>query len=546
MLDQEKESDYREALYALLEKNKIRRAALYLMEPTGDFRLTAHYGFSPRDMPSAQFGKEDPLVESVNHFRKPFYFNSPDEAGSLRTEMERSHTARVLVAPLYDDGRLVGIVEARDKAGGDLFFQEDLRIAAGLAAHLMKIRRSLLGAPEPAGDISPIFETGPPPPPPSFHDLGPEASPTKPAGRAAPAAELEHPVVTVPFRSQPARPPLTQREATLFRGFASTLLLTPAVEAVVFSLWLDTGVEFYIGARRGLTDDAREAIVASAIAVWSRLASGRPAPASQRFNLDFPQGRAPENLTRNGIAAAQTSTVVAEEGRAILFTLVFGREPDPQTAPAIKETHLLVRRSVLETREAARYRDAYRGLLRRFLEPGLRKHASLVSHSLMVAKVARRFASHLKLSEAIIEQMTVAALLHDIGLRELSYERLAEKRPLTEPEYRLARDHPAVGAMLLSEIDFPYPVVPLVHHHHERYDGSGYPDQLRGEQIPFGARLIHIVEAYDAMTSATSYRLPVDREAALEIIVSKGGTQFDPDLANHFRAFAATGGLDRP
>jgi putative nucleotidyltransferase with HDIG domain len=541
MLDQDGEKSYREALYALLERSKATRAALYFMEPTGDFRLTAHYGFSPRDMPAAQFGKGHPLLERVNHFRKPFFYNSPDEAGSLGEEMERSKTARVLVAPIYDDGRLVGIVEARDKAAGELFFPEDLRLAAALAVQLLKIRRSQLGAPEPVPDEGPmpgVYETGPPPPPPSFHDV--------PASAPALHPEIEFPAVTVPPRRETTRPPLTQREAVLFRGFASMLLLDPAVEAVVFSLWLETGIEFYIGARREFSDDARGAVVASAMGAWNRLASGRPAPVPQRFNLEFPHGKAPDALTRSGIAAAQTSSVVAEEGRAVLFTLVFGREPDPRHAPAIKETHLLVRRAILEAREAARYRDAYRGLIRRFLEPGLKRYSALVTHSLAAAKISRRFASHLKLADAVVEQITVGALLHDIGLRELSYERLAQKRPLTEPEYRLAKDHPAVGAMLLSEVDFPYPVVPLIHHHHERYDGSGYPDQLRGEQIPFGARLIHIVESFDAMTSASSYRSAVARDAAVDTIVSKGGTQFDPDLANQFRAFVASGGLDRP
>ncbi len=542
MLDQDQEKHYREALYTLLEKNKATRAALYLMEPTGDFRLTAHYGFSPRDMPPTQFGKNHPLVERVNHFRKPFYFNSPDDGGVLREEMERSHTARLMVAPLYDDGRLVGIVEARDKAGGEIFSPEDLRLVASLAAHLLKLRRSFRGAEGPSGDeasLAGVIETGPPPPPPSFHDT--------PARAADPeGVELEFPRVTVTVRPEPPRPPLTQREAVLFRGFASTLLLDARVEAVVFSLWLESGVEFYVGARRALSDDAREAVVASAMGAWTRLAPGRPAPAPQRFNFDFPHGKAPEELGRRGIAAAQTSTVVAEEGRAILFTLVFGREPDSHLAPAIKETHLLVRRSILDARESSRYRDAYRGLIRRFLEPGLKRYTALVSHSLAVARHARRFASFLKLSDVVIEQITVAALLHDIGLRELSYDRLAQKRPLMEPEYRLARDHPAVGAMLLADVDFPYPVVPLVHHHHERYDGSGYPDQLRGEQIPFGARVIHILEAYDAMTSPHSYRTTIARESAVDIIVSKGGTQFDPALANHFRAFVASGALDRP
>ncbi len=531
MLDPTVEQRYREALFSLLEKSKTTRSALYLMEPTGEFRLVVHYGFSPRELPVAQFGKEHPLVEWVNRFRKPFYFNSPAEAQALRREMEATHTARLIAAPLYDDGRLVGIVVGRDKAGGDLYYPEDTRAISAVVAEILKVRRQTLGTPEAAPEPQEI---------PGFFDV--------PTGSSAsvdpPSPDLLRPKirrVTTP----PSRPPISQREALLFRGFASTLLLDPGIGGVVFSLWTDASAEFYIGSRRSIASPAQESAVASAQDVFARLFPGRTSPPERRFNVDFPHGRGPGELEPGDIRALQTSALVSEEGRAILFSLIFTKEPEAARANAIREIHLLVRRSISETREAARYRDAYRGLVRRLLEPGLKKYSGLVTHSLSVARIARRFAGFLRLSEGTIEQITVAAMLHDVGLRELSYDRLSEKRPLSEAEYRLARDHPSVGAMLLADVEFPYPVIPLVLHHHERYDGSGYPEQLRGEQIPFGARLIHIVEAFDAMTAPASYRPTISRDEAVETIESKGGTQFDPNLAAKFRDFVAGGGLDK-
>ncbi|HET7452113.1 MAG TPA: HD domain-containing phosphohydrolase [Thermoanaerobaculia bacterium] len=531
MLDPTVEQRYREALFSLLEKSKTTRSALYMMEPTGEFRLVTQYGFSPRDLPIAQFGKEHPLIEWVNRFRKPFYFNSPVEAQSLRREMEASHTARLLAAPLYEDGRLVGIIEGRDKAGGDLYYPEDARAIAAVAGEILRIRRQTLGGPEPARE--PTEEM------PGFFEM-----PTASAASAPAVAELPRPKIRR-VTNPPSRPPITQREALLFRGFASTLLLDPEIAGVVFSLWAGSAAEFYIGSRRPIGSEARESLVGSAEEVFTRLFPGRAVPSERRFNVDFPHGRTEGDLARDEIRALQTSALLSEEGRAILFSLIFTTEPLPERAPAIREIHLLVRRSVTETREAARYRDAYRGLIRRLLDPGLKKYSGLVTHSLSVARIARRFAGFLRLAEATIEQITVAAMLHDVGLRELSYDRISEKRPLTEAEYRLARDHPSVGAMLLAEIEFPYAIIPLVLHHHERYDGSGYPDQLRGEQIPFGARLIHIVEAFDAMTAPTSYRPTISRDEAVETIESKGGTQFDPNLAAKFRDFVAGGGLDK-
>jgi hypothetical protein len=534
MLDPTVEQRYREALFSLLEKSKTTRSALYLMEPTGEFRLATHYGFSPRELPVAQFGKDHPLVEWVNRFRKPFYFNSPVEAQALRREMEASHTARLIAAPLYEDGRLVGIVEGRDKAGGDLYFPEDSRAISAVVAEILKIRRQTLGPPEPAAEPQEIH---------GFFD-SPAGSSTGTASPEPSAPELPRPKirrVTTP----PSRPPISQREALLFRGFASMLLLDPDIAGVVFSLWTEESAEFYIGSRRAIGASTQQSVVASAQDVFSRLFPGRSSPPERRFNVDFPQGRGPGELEPGEIRALQTSALVSEEGRAILFSLIFTAEPEAARTDSIREIHLLVRRSISETREAARYRDAYRGLVRRLLDPGLKKYSDLVTHSLSVARIARRFAGFLRLPEATIEQITVAAMLHDVGLRELSYDRLSEKRPLTEAEYRLARDHPSVGAMLLADIEFPYPVIPLVLHHHERYDGSGYPEQLRGEQIPFGARLIHIVEAFDAMTAPASYRPTISRDEAVETIESKGGTQFDPNLAAKFRDFVAGGGLDK-
>ncbi|MGH9442934.1 MAG: HD-GYP domain-containing protein [Thermoanaerobaculia bacterium] len=533
MLDPTEEQAYREALFSLLESCRVSRSALYLMEPTGEFRLAAHLGFSPRDLPVASFGKDSALFERINHYRKPFYFNSPSEAGELGRLMESSHTARLLAGPMYEDGRLIGIIEARDKAAGELFHHEDAGTLSAVISAILARRRAHRGPGDSAEELSSL---------PGLYEM-----PAAPAAGSLPpasASELTRPELAkiLPARK---RPPLTQREAALFRSFGSALLMNAGLGASAFSLWKEDSAEFFIASREPLSEGSRSAVVASAQEVFANLYPGRPRPSNSKFSTDFPLGAREGVLETAQIAGIQSSVVVSEEGRATLFTLVFLSEPDPTLAAAVKETHLLVRRAVSEAREAVRYREAFRGLVRRLLEPGLKKHTALVTHSLAVGKLARGFATFLKLPETTVEQMTVAALLHDVGLRELAYDRLSQRRPLAEAEYRLARDHPSVGAMLLSEIDFPFPVVPLVLHHHERYDGSGYPDQLRGEQIPFGSRLIHIVEAFDAMTSLSSYRPPIGRDEAVDRIVSKAGTQFDPDLAVRFGEFVSSAGIDR-
>jgi putative nucleotidyltransferase with HDIG domain len=530
------EALFRETISVLIARSVAERACIYLISDTGDFDLISQLGYPARALPPAGFTKSHAILECVNHYRKPFFFNTPREAGPLRIEMERTGTLRLLVGPLYEEGRLVGVVEARDKPAGELFFQEDLKLMDSVVEDVARLRRAVLGIPEPAStrEEAVPLSGGAPPPPPAFHHLaGPPAAPPQAAS----------PPVPVPLADSAERPPMTQREAILFRAFAATSLLDPDVAAVVFSLWTDSGAEFYIGSRRPLADDARDAAVASARGVAERLRPGRGS-GGEHFNIEFPLGRGDVEFPGSSIAAAQTSAAVAEESRAILFTILLEREPESGREAANRDRHLLVRQVLQDARGSDRYREAYRGLVRAFLEPGIKKYSGLVAHSLSVARLSRRFAHAVGWSETEVEQVAVAGLLHDVGIRELSPETLCTRRPLSESEYRLARDHPSVGAMLLSGIEFPYPIVPLVLHHHERFDGSGYPDRLKGDQIPPGSRLIHIVEAYDAMTSAHSYRMPIESSAALQIIVSKAGTQFDPDLAPRFQEFVRSGGAE--
>ena len=149
--------------------------------------------------------------------------------------------------------------------------------------------------------------------------------------------------------------------------------------------------------------------------------------------------------------------------------------------------------------------------------------------------MARKLAAQLGVPPMEVEQITVAGILHDVGMRELSYDTLYTKRTLTDEELSLLRQHPRVGAYLVEDIPWPYPIAPLIKHHHERWDGGGYPDGVRGDEIPLGSRIIHLCEAFDAMTSPTSYRSVLSDYQALDILVSKAGTQFDPELTPEFK-----------
>ncbi len=132
--------------------------------------------------------------------------------------------------------------------------------------------------------------------------------------------------------------------------------------------------------------------------------------------------------------------------------------------------------------------------------------------------------------EEDLEALRAASLLHDIGKLATPDYILNKPSALTDSEMETMKSHAAVGAEILSSVPFPYPVIPLVRHHHEKWDGTGYPDGLAGEAIPLGARILAIVDCYDALRSDRPYRPALSRSAALDYISSESGKAYDPRI----------------
>jgi diguanylate cyclase (GGDEF)-like protein/putative nucleotidyltransferase with HDIG domain len=151
------------------------------------------------------------------------------------------------------------------------------------------------------------------------------------------------------------------------------------------------------------------------------------------------------------------------------------------------------------------------------------------SHSQRVAELAARTARRLGLPDEEVELTRLAGSLHDLGKLAIPEEILRKPGPLTEPERIVLERHPQIGFRMLESLGVD-PVADWVLHHHERWDGSGYPDGLSGERIPLGARIIFVADAYDAMISERVYRRRVSPEEAIAELGRCAGTQFDPDV----------------
>jgi diguanylate cyclase (GGDEF)-like protein/putative nucleotidyltransferase with HDIG domain len=155
-------------------------------------------------------------------------------------------------------------------------------------------------------------------------------------------------------------------------------------------------------------------------------------------------------------------------------------------------------------------------------------------HILRVQRYAVAIALEMGLSGAELEAVNTGALLHDIGKLGVPEYVLLKPGRLTAEEFEKIKKHPEIGAAILDPVEFPWPVLPVVRHHHEKWDGTGYPDGLKGEEIPLTARIMAVADVYDALTSSRSYRRAWTHQRAVETIVRDAGSHFDAVVVESF------------
>lgn len=156
-------------------------------------------------------------------------------------------------------------------------------------------------------------------------------------------------------------------------------------------------------------------------------------------------------------------------------------------------------------------------------------------HIRRVQRLATSLATILGVNDAAqTRSIEAAALLHDMGKLAIPEHILNKPGRLSQAEFEKMKQHAGIGADILSAIPFPYPVIPIVRHHHENWDGSGYPDGLVGTAIPIGARILSVVDCYDALTSDRPYRPRMSQEDATSIIVQRRGQMYDPLVVDTF------------
>jgi len=156
------------------------------------------------------------------------------------------------------------------------------------------------------------------------------------------------------------------------------------------------------------------------------------------------------------------------------------------------------------------------------------------THSPYFSRLVTTIAQQMHLDEKQIESLKYASLLHDTGKVDIPLEILTKTTKLTPREYRIVKCHPVKGAQILRPLQILKPAIPIIMHHHEKYNGTGYPSKLKKGQIPLGARIMAVADAFEAMVYGRPYRERKDIYSAIKEIKKKSGTQFDPKVVEAF------------
>jgi putative nucleotidyltransferase with HDIG domain len=244
--------------------------------------------------------------------------------------------------------------------------------------------------------------------------------------------------------------------------------------------------------------------------------------------------RAYENAMRREdlLLAAETAREQAE-----LYE-VLGRNKDTLQALTLSYRlfgRLRAQRALADlSRRVGRLEDRFYVVVRRWAETIESKDPYTAGHCERVANYASSLARDTGVDDIIMFWFRIGALLHDVGKIVVPSEVLNKDGPLSDEERAIMQRHPEAGVELLRGIEFAWDILPMVRGHHERWDGTGYPDGLAGEGIPESARILAVADVFDALTSDRPYRRAFSREEALAMMAAESGRMFDPDLFARF------------
>ncbi len=562
-----------QVLYRCLEEVGSTKGALYLRLPgQAAFELISFFGWPRGTRPPVQLPDDHPLVIRAHRERRAFEVNDASDAPELSAFGQGTDWPRYLISPVYSRGDWVGLLVQRDRIKGGTFDRDrdeppTLAICEDLARALQEfppfgtgtrpgaepapslplpeaiptasdVIEAVAPAPErllplPEGAVEPIHDATPRirPSGPALHEQlsgfqgGPDAFTALPW-----EADKTLSGWVMPPSSPERKPGMTPPEHRAF-FWEIAGLLCQILSASAVALWIEDPEELrpvLAFSELPLSPELQQQVLAHAT-------FHLPSVREQDLRIITRVGL-PEGVTLTGAFATYMPFLLNETIQGHDLLMVFRQEDHSFTLTEIEAIQQLGRMLALYLQEARlheRYYHAFVSVSHRILQSSEKRLPTLRSHSLATARLARDLALRLELPSEEVEAVSIAAMLHDVGTLLLDPAMLA-KPELSTDEMKRVRTHPELAAVFLKDLRFPFDVVRMIRHHHERWDGYGYPDGLRETAIPIGSRIIGVIEAYEVMTSGKGYRKPRGFHQVLDELQSQSGAQFDPQVVGAF------------
>jgi len=308
-------------------------------------------------------------------------------------------------------------------------------------------------------------------------------------------------------------------------------LLTQVIPMAAVALWMEEPRErrpVLTYSPRPLSQDLKQQVLA-------HITYHVPGVAEQDLHiLTRVEDGAGEPLT--GAFQTHLPVLLVGEGSHRDLLMLFRLENHPfgaQEQLYIEKVGRMLGLHLQEVRLHERYHRAFLSVSLNLLSSSEGGAPNLKDHSLATARLCRSFGRHLDLPTPELEALSLAALLHDVGTF-LMDPLLLNKPNLSAEEIARLRAHPVLATTFLKDLRFPYDVLKIIRHHHERWDGQGYPEGLKGTAIPLASRVIHLVEAFEVMSHGNAFQPPKPLRAILEELQRGAGSQFDPTLVSEF------------
>ncbi|HEY5610330.1 MAG TPA: HD domain-containing phosphohydrolase [Thermoanaerobaculia bacterium] len=505
----------KEILYRCMERVRSTKAALYLADDANVFRRVSHYGFP--DTYRTQLTQRDPVIERLSTRRSPFVVNGQTTEPRFSDLMYVINTERMLIAPIHSRGRLIGFIDMRDKAGKKDFDQVDLVQARSIVDDIVELltQKNLFGfRPITLANASSLRD----------EDIEVPAS----IQRIIEQAQLSINRDILRFRTHAQT--LSQSDIESSKYVLPMMLTLPGALVAAFSAFGHLGNLQTVAAQTTMTEEAMSHIEAK-LGAWMRKRG--ELEQSCRSDLFYPHEPSGPPITPARLTTILSAPVAVTGVRGLVLTIGFDTPPDAAAKRQLEAYLHLLERTVTFSMSYSKLRATNQKIVEYLLEPDFARYPELVEHSKRVSNLADQFAHHLGMTAGEIDVIRLAALVHDIGMRLLDYQRMYRKAVFTTGDLNLLREHTIVGAVIVEPL-LGTEIANIVLTHHERPDGKGYPHGVAGDQIPLGARIIQICDAFDAMTAPESYQEPITEKEALDRILRAGGAHFDLTLATRF------------